>query len=190
MLFCLEKIKAKSSKARSLSVENLLPQFWGKWSTTFSNLLKWQNGEPLVAVDHNQLREMASETVDPIQYLLSSTYCTVQCTGFQSQDLLQPLRIERATFGMSAQRTATQGSCRSIYKLRYNEAARSTIIFNIRLFSMRDRANAVNRYQRLCTWVIHIWDNRNVGNTGAQFPIEQYKGWFAVEIEGRSEGVL
>ena len=45
--------------------------------------------ELLVAVDHNQLWTMASETVDPIdwshpppykgQYPLSSTYCTVLC---------------------------------------------------------------------------------------------------------------
>ena len=62
---------------------------WGQLSTTYSNLLKSPNGEFLVAVDHNQLRTMASETVSPIdwsqpppytgQYPLSSTYCTVQC---------------------------------------------------------------------------------------------------------------
>ena len=71
--------------ARSLPVENLLPQNVG--STTCSNLLI--QPELLVAVDHNQLRRMASETVDPIdwlhpppyteQYPLSSTYYTVQC---------------------------------------------------------------------------------------------------------------
>ena len=47
------------------------------------------NWEHLGAVDHNQLRTMASETVDPIDWShpppytgqspLSSTYCTVQC---------------------------------------------------------------------------------------------------------------
>ena len=60
--------KVKSSMARSLSVENLLPQNVGQLSTTCSNLLKWQNGEHLVAVDHNQLRTMASETVDQIDW--------------------------------------------------------------------------------------------------------------------------
>ena len=60
-----------------------------KIATTCSSLLKLPNGELLVAVDHNQLRTMASETVDPIdwshrppytgQYPVSSTYCTVQC---------------------------------------------------------------------------------------------------------------
>ena len=64
-------------------------RIWVQLSTTCSNLLKQPNGELLVAVDHNQLRTMASETVDPIdwqhpqpytgQYPLSSTYCTVQC---------------------------------------------------------------------------------------------------------------
>ena len=31
-------------------------------------LLKWHNGELLVAVNHNQLQAMASETVDPIDW--------------------------------------------------------------------------------------------------------------------------
>ena len=58
-------------------------------STTCSNLLKQPNGEPLVAVNHNQLRTMASETVDPIDWLhpLSSwavpserfVHCISQC---------------------------------------------------------------------------------------------------------------
>ena len=50
--------------ARSLPVENLLPQKWGRLSTTCSNVLKQPTGELLVAVNHNQLRTMASETVD------------------------------------------------------------------------------------------------------------------------------
>ena len=41
---------------------------WGQLSTTFSNVLKQPNGELLVAVDHNQLRTMVSETVDPIDW--------------------------------------------------------------------------------------------------------------------------
>ena len=39
---------------------------WGQLSTSCSNVLKQPNGELLVAVNHNQLRIMASETVDPI----------------------------------------------------------------------------------------------------------------------------
>ena len=41
---------------------------WGQLSTTGSNLLKQPNGELLVAVNHNQLRTMVSETVDPIDW--------------------------------------------------------------------------------------------------------------------------
>ena len=66
---------------------------------------------------------MASETVDPIdwlhtppytgQYPLCSTYCTLQCgLGCKSQDLLHWVRRDRATFGIPDQRTAcaaTQG---------------------------------------------------------------------------------
>ena len=37
-------------------------------STTCSNILKQHNWELLVAVDDNQLRTMASETVDPINW--------------------------------------------------------------------------------------------------------------------------
>ena len=41
---------------------------WGQLSTTCSNVLKQPNGELLVVVNHNQLRTMASETVDPIDW--------------------------------------------------------------------------------------------------------------------------
>ena len=37
-------------------------------STTCSNVLKHPNGELLFAVNHNQLRTVASETVDPIDW--------------------------------------------------------------------------------------------------------------------------
>ena len=43
-------------------------RMWGKLSTTCSNVLKQPNGELLVAVNHNQLRTMLSETVDPIDW--------------------------------------------------------------------------------------------------------------------------
>ena len=43
-------------------------RMWGQLSTTCSNVLKQFNGKLLVAVDHNQLRTMASETVDPIDW--------------------------------------------------------------------------------------------------------------------------
>ena len=66
---------------------------------------------------------MASETVDPIdwlhpppytgQYFLSSTYYTLQCgLGCKSQDLLHWASRDRAIFGIPDQRTtcaATQG---------------------------------------------------------------------------------
>ena len=54
--------------ARSLPMENLLLQNVGQLSTTCSNELKQPTGELLVAVNHNQLRTMASETVDPIDW--------------------------------------------------------------------------------------------------------------------------
>ena len=41
---------------------------WGQLSTTCSNVLKQPNWKLLVAVNHNQLQTMASETVDPIDW--------------------------------------------------------------------------------------------------------------------------
>ena len=43
-------------------------RMWGQLSTACSNLLKYPNGELLVAVDHNQLRTIASAVVDPIEW--------------------------------------------------------------------------------------------------------------------------
>ena len=88
-------------------------RMWVQLSSTCSNFLKWPNGELLVAVNHNQLWTMASETVDPIdwshpppytgQYPLSSTYCILQCgLGCKSQDLLHLESLDHATFGMPA----------------------------------------------------------------------------------------
>ena len=55
--------------AWSLQVENLLPQnVRSVINYTCSNVLKYPNWEFLVAVGHNQLRIMASETVDLIDW--------------------------------------------------------------------------------------------------------------------------
>ena len=42
---------------------------WGQLSIICSNVLKQPNRELIVAINHNQLRTMASETVDPIDWL-------------------------------------------------------------------------------------------------------------------------
>ena len=60
------KINVKSSMARSLPVENLLPQNVGSIKLP-NEVVVAQWGTPSV-VDHNQLRTMASETVDPIDW--------------------------------------------------------------------------------------------------------------------------
>ena len=68
---------------------------WSQLSTTCSNVLKQRNGELQVAVNHNQLRIIASETVDPIdwshhhphgQYPLSAScivYISATSVGFE-----------------------------------------------------------------------------------------------------------
>ena len=69
IFFTKSKVKVKISMARSLPVENLLPQNEGSVIYYLhSNLLKYPNRDPLVTVDHNQLLTMASETVDPIDW--------------------------------------------------------------------------------------------------------------------------
>ena len=52
-------------------------RMWVQLSTTWSNVLKQPNGEHLVAVNHNQLRTMASETVDPIDWSYPPPSCGV-----------------------------------------------------------------------------------------------------------------
>ena len=77
---------------------------WGQLSTTRSNVLKQPNGQLLVAVNHNQLRTMASETVDPIDWshpppswavppehlLHSINQCTQLDSNVQPQHVRQP----------------------------------------------------------------------------------------------------
>ena len=99
--YIVSKKKVKSSMARSLPVENLLPQNVG---SIINNLqyLKQPNGELLVTVNHNQLRTMASETVDPIDWSHPPPSWAVpperlvhsinQCTQLDSNMQLQHVR--------------------------------------------------------------------------------------------------
>ena len=50
------------------SGESTATECEGQLSTTCSNVLKQPNGELLVTVNHNQLRTMVSEMVDPIDW--------------------------------------------------------------------------------------------------------------------------
>ena len=84
----------------------------------FSNILKQPNGELLVAVNHNHLRRVESETVDPIDSsypptLMGSTPWGPELhvlpgvnAGYKSQELLQHPGCEHASIGMPGQRTA------------------------------------------------------------------------------------
>ena len=72
---------------------------WGQLSTTCSNVLKQPNGELLVAVNHNQLRTMASETADPIdwsyphphgQYPMSASCIVYKSLQSQRESNVQP----------------------------------------------------------------------------------------------------
>ena len=82
---------------------------WGQLSTTCSYLLKQPNGELLVAADHNQLRTMASETVDTIDWVHPTPSWAVPPelhvlhgvnAANKSQDLLQQPGLEHASTGM------------------------------------------------------------------------------------------
>ena len=94
---------------------------WGQLPTTCSTILKKPNGELLVAVDHNQLRTLASETVDPIDWSppLPSWAVPPELhvlpgvnAAYKSQDFLHQQGLGHASTGMPDQRTAcaaTQG---------------------------------------------------------------------------------
>ena len=94
-------VKVKSSMARSLPVENLLPQNVGSIINylQYTEAAQWGT---LVAVNHNQLRTMASETVDPIDWSHPPPSWAVpperlmhsinQCTQLDSNVQLQHVR--------------------------------------------------------------------------------------------------
>ena len=105
-------------------MENILPQnvHGSNYQLLAVMLMKLPNGQIPVEVDHSQLRTMASETVYPIDWMLASTRLRAVTpelhvlhganAGYKSQDLLQLVRREHASFGMPGQRSAcapTQG---------------------------------------------------------------------------------
>ena len=112
-----EKVKAKSSMARSLPVENLLAQNVGSiinYLQQFTEVAQWgaTSCSQLQPATDNGVRDGRSNwLVAPPRYTgqcpLSSTYCTLQCgLGCKSQDLLHWESLDRATFGMTDQYTA------------------------------------------------------------------------------------
>ena len=89
--------------ARSLPVENLVPQNVGS-IINYLQCTEAANGELLVAINHNQLRIMASEMVDPINWshpppswvvppehlVHSINQCTQLDSNVQPQHVRQP----------------------------------------------------------------------------------------------------
>ena len=118
----LQTVKVTSSMARSLPVENLLPQNVGSIINYLMLLMgsnprgSTLNRELPVAVNDSQLRTMASETVDPIDWPLALTLHRAVPpelhvlhgvnAGHKSQDLLSPLGRQLATIGMADVPTA------------------------------------------------------------------------------------
>ena len=113
-----KKVKVKSSMARSLPVENLLPQNVGSILAVITEVA--QSGAPSCS-QPQPATDKASETVDPIdwshpppytgQYPMSSTYCTLQC-GLQITRLAALSQPRTCDFRMPDQctaGTATQG---------------------------------------------------------------------------------
>ena len=112
-----ERARENSFMDTSYSLEDPLPQFawWIILSTTCSNATEvpeW--AAPSRSRDHRQLWTMASETVDQNDWpLLPMLHRTVPPelhfyganAGHKSQDLLQPVGRERATFVMPGHRT-------------------------------------------------------------------------------------
>ena len=98
---------------------------WDQLSATYSNVLKQPNVELLVAVNHNQLQTMESDTVDSIDWphpplswaeLPELHVLHGVSAAYKSQDLLHQPELEHASTGMPDQRTtcgATQGNSSS-----------------------------------------------------------------------------
>ena len=99
--------------ARSLPVENLLPQNLESFINSCNNLLKQPNVELLVAVDQNQLRTMTSETVYPIDLSHPPPSWAVPSERLRAYKPVQPEPgIDPATVSMGDKHlayAATQG---------------------------------------------------------------------------------
>ena len=107
--------------ARSLPAENLQPQNVGSIINYLQQCTEEAQWELLVAVYHNQLRTMASETVDLIDWSHRPHAWAVPPelhvlhgvnAAYKSQDLLHQPGLKHASTGMPDQRTtceATQG---------------------------------------------------------------------------------
>ena len=102
---------------------------WGLLSTTCSNVLKQPTWELLVAVNHNQRRTMASETVDPIDWSHPSPSWAVRLVHSMNQcNLSRNRTCNRSMRGNHLAYAATQGISRKIfrkdqvnwYTVRYN----------------------------------------------------------------------
>ena len=71
------EIKGKVFYVQQPPEESLLPPFVG----SIINYFEVSNGQLLVAVDHSQLRTMASEIVDPIHCPLNTHHLQIQATN-------------------------------------------------------------------------------------------------------------
>ena len=109
---------------------------WCQLSITCSNLPKYPNVELLVAIDHNKLRTMASETVDPIDW--------------SQPPPSRAVPPERLVHSIN----------------RCNSATAEILFCNLATFSMRGQcgySGYVNNW-RLCQWpgfvlirFLHLW---------------------------------
>ena len=86
-------------------------RMWGQLSTNCSNVLKQPNGELLIVVNHNQLRIMASETVDPIDCPPHphGRYPWAPRASYKSVPPLRELMCNRSMQGNHHAYEATQG---------------------------------------------------------------------------------
>ena len=90
---------------------------WGHLSTTCRNLLKRPNVELLVAVDRNQVRTMASETADPIdwshphphgQYPHERLVHSINQCSLSMESTPQPSACEATTFPLRPLRVLSE----------------------------------------------------------------------------------
>ena len=160
--------------AKSLPWRIYYHRMWVQLLTTYSDLLKEPNGELLVAVNHNQLRTMASETVDPIDWSHPPPYkgqypwapriahCNASC---KSQDLLHWVNRERATFIMPMLH-----ACARTYPEWYIYINILGLIFEYKNLFI----NIETYFKKLCVLWTHIIDAKWLKSHSQRISIEIY----------------
>ena len=121
---------------------------WVQLSTTCSNVLKQPNGELLVAVNPNQLRTMALETVDPIDWSHPPPSWTVpperhvhsinQCNLRGTRTCNRSMRGNHLTQGVRSGKENARRTAPELWRHKMAAAASCDVTYKKRFISSPD----------------------------------------------------